>query len=311
MAGSNNIGVKTHFFNSGLKNITAGATEVVNFGGPNIYANSVTVWNNSDSVLEVEIESTLTSVGVQIVPPYMILVCSIVSDRFNELRIKQVGGTTGQFLVNSIRDNKDVSSNSGNRIETSLTAIGGEAAIIPPIINQIETTSYKAYYQSDCSKPMLVELIRNEDGTFDRYVAHLMDGTGTVIDPLLATDIGDCEKVETFEKCFPFTYTIQNGDTKTLADLMALAGVSGAIGVGGFDFDLKPIDGDGSAGFVASTSQATSNGTHGFRDLDGGGSFQIKSDRLPDGTINQLNLSQSFSTFSGSVATILIDIILP
>ena len=317
MAGSNNIGVKTHFFNSGLINAAAGAIETIDFGGPSIFANSITVWNNSDSVLEVEIESTLTSVGIQIVPPYMILVCSIVSDRFNELRIKQVGGSTGQFLVNSIRDNKDVSSNSGNRVETSLTAIGtgggGSNAIdFTQFAGLIENTTFKAYFKGDCNIPMNVEIIRAEDGTFIKYVGHMMDETGNVIDPLPAPSIGDCiAPAETFERCFPFSYTIQDGDSKTLSDLMILSGVSGAIGVGGFDYDLKPIDGDGTGGFVATTSQATSSGAHGFRDLDGGGSFQIQPDRLPDGTINQLDLGQTFSTVSGTVTTILISIILP
>ena len=149
MAGQNNVGVKTHFFNSGLKNILAGATELINFGGAAIFANSITVWNNSDSLLEVEIESVLSSVGTQVVPPYSILVCSLVSDRFNELRIKQVGGTTGQFLVNSIRDNKDVSSNSGNRVVTSLTAISTNGNIdnTPPSSSN-QTVIYNQTTQS-------------------------------------------------------------------------------------------------------------------------------------------------------------------
>lgn len=37
-----------------------------------------------------------------------------------------------------------------------------------------------------------IEIVRNEDGTFNRYVAHLKDGSGTIVDPALPTQISEC-----------------------------------------------------------------------------------------------------------------------
>lgn len=62
--------------------------------------------------------------------------------------------------------------------------------ICEPLVG-IENSTYEACY-APSGAPMRVEIIRNEDGTFNRYVGHLLDGTGQ-LDPLPATDITSCE----------------------------------------------------------------------------------------------------------------------
>jgi hypothetical protein len=56
---------------------------------------------------------------------------------------------------------------------------------------QIEVGGYEACYSGVEAH---IEIIRNEDDSFNRYVAHLKDGTGTIIDPATATLISNCPK---------------------------------------------------------------------------------------------------------------------
>lgn len=60
-----------------------------------------------------------------------------------------------------------------------------------PIVG-IENSTFEACF-GPSGAPMRVEIIRSEDGTFDRYVGHLLDGSGPV-DPLSASDITTCPK---------------------------------------------------------------------------------------------------------------------
>lgn len=123
---------------------------------------------------------------------------------------------------------------------------------------------------------------------------------------------GCCDKEEDipedFEKCFPFNLVLQDGECKTLQEV--LDSFPGAKGVAGYDIDLKPVNGHGRDKFVATTSDATMEGPHGTLDLDGGGSNNIKPERLPDGTYNRVDLSQKFCSCPGSVVHLGISIIL-
>ena len=111
-----------------------------------------------------------------------------------------------------------------------------------------------------------------------------------------------------FEKCFPFNIIIQDGECITLQDV--LDKFPAGKGIAGYDIDLKHLNGDGRDGFKASTSDATMEGPHGEGNLDGGGGFDIKPERLPDNTYNRLDLTQKFCSCEGSVLNLGISIIL-
>lgn len=60
-------------------------------------------------------------------------------------------------------------------------------ATLPPM--EIELGGYDACYNGT---PAHIEIIRNEDGTFVKYVAHLADGSGTIVDNAVASNISRC-----------------------------------------------------------------------------------------------------------------------
>lgn len=54
---------------------------------------------------------------------------------------------------------------------------------------EIELGGYEACYNGT---PAHVEIVRGEDQSFIKYIAHLKDGSGTIVDPAVATQIGQC-----------------------------------------------------------------------------------------------------------------------
>lgn len=150
-------------------------------------------------------------------------------------------------------------------------------------------------------KKVVIQFCKLQDGKVEMKDLD----SGAVLADLSAYTL-DC--IATFEKCFSFTQTIQDGETTDLTAVLAAFG--SGLGIAGFDFDLKPIGGDGRSGYVSTTSNATSAGPHGDRNLDGGGSHKIDPERLPDNTYNRLDLSQTFSVDAGSVALLSVSIIM-
>ena len=130
--------------------------------------------------------------------------------------------------------------------------------------------------------------------------------TGSIVDVFAAGYTVECEVV--FERCFPFNIVIQDGECITLQEIIDK--FPEAKGIAGYDIDLKSLLGDGRDGFKASTSDATMEGPHGEGNLDGGGGFDIKPERLPDNTYNRLDLTQKFCSCEGSVLNLGVSIIL-
>lgn len=63
------------------------------------------------------------------------------------------------------------------------------------IFNCVEATNYAGNTGFDACVsgiPAFVEIIRNEEGAFDRYIAHLKDGSGGTVDPVNPVDIANC-----------------------------------------------------------------------------------------------------------------------
>jgi len=107
------------------------------------------------------------------------------------------------------------------------------------------------------------------------------------------------------ETLLPCNFEIKDGEELCLSDLIA---EKGAKGVAGFDFDLKCLNGETYNKFTATSADATSNGDHGERDLDGAGSFNIGICQYQDGTFRRLG-EQCFKAADGSIAELLIEFI--
>lgn len=117
----------------------------------------------------------------------------------------------------------------------------------------------------------------------------------------------DSDTVTVFEICKPYTIDIVGAKKMCFSDIVAELAANGvtttAADIVGFDFDLKPINGEAVSGILATTSDATSAGAQGNRNLDGGGSHQIQPQRLPDNTFYRLG-DQCFTVADGSVAVL-------
>jgi len=150
--------------------------------------------------------------------------------------------------------------------------------------------------------------VYNEDKTFDRYDLHTAAGVQVVA----IADVEKCVDEVIDESCKTFVFDIKDNETVCFTEIvakLAAAGITTTVNdIVGFDFDLKPLRGDAIGGYKATTSQATSTGGQGDRDLDGGGSFKVNPTQKINGAFNRLS-NQCFTAAAGSVAVLSINYI--
>lgn len=203
-----------------------------------------------------------------------------------------------------------------NELMCACVSGGGSASLVTPDLLEslIETSGGGIVcLSSNTARKGTLEIIRLEDGTIDKYVWHELGGAGAIIESTTSGDFTVCPKVQVeFEVCKPYTFDMSNGETLCFADIVSILAADGITtttkDIVGFEFVLKPVSGDAVSGTQATTSDATSTGAQGNRNLDGGGHHTILPQRLPDNNFYRLG-DQCFTVAAGSVAVLSIQYI--